>query len=189
MRVVLTGTLAGMLLASAISRPLHRAGGAPTVREWARTGSRSAFVLQAVAYAANDGQKLFVVPILAGIATPLLPAAPRVTAGLIVAVPFAAGAIFGVRRFATTIGSLVRQAPDVTLVSSSASAAMVLGTAALGFPVSMTQTTAGAQVGASITTGVRRIRWDIALRLLQAWVLTLPAAFAVGVALGRAVIR
>lgn len=179
----------GMLVAALLARLVRDAGGSPRVRNWLHTGSRSSLWLQAIAYAANDGQKMLVVPILAGITSPMLPAGPRGAVSLAVALPFAAGAFVGVRRFSSTVGTLVRQAPEVTLVSSAASAGAVLGSAALGLPVSMTQTIAGAQIGAGMATGFRRIRWDIALRLAQAWVITLPAAFAAGAALGSAVIR
>jgi inorganic phosphate transporter, PiT family len=53
----------------------------------------------------------------------------------------------------------------------------VLGTGAVGAPVSMTQAVAGGLVGAGGTRGWSRVRWRAAAQLGVAWVLTLPTAF------------
>ena len=55
---------------------------------------------------------------------------------------------------------------------------VVLGTGALGSPVSMTQAIAGGLVGSAIDRGMGSIRWQTAAHLVAAWLVTLPSAFA-----------
>jgi PiT family inorganic phosphate transporter len=54
-------------------------------------------------------------------------------------------------------------------------AASVLASSAIGVPVSMTQATAGAVVGAVSSKSARRVRWESATRIVAAWLVTLPA--------------
>ncbi len=57
-----------------------------------------------------------------------------------------------------------------------ASGTAVLGCAALGSPVSMTQTIAGALIGAGMTGSSGRVRWHTTLKIVLAWMLTLPVS-------------
>jgi PiT family inorganic phosphate transporter len=47
-------------------------------------------------------------------------------------------------------------------------------------PVSTTHTITGAIVGVGTTNKVRGVRWSVATRVVYAWILTIPAAAAVG---------
>ncbi|MFD0821323.1 inorganic phosphate transporter, partial [Micromonospora zhanjiangensis] len=73
--------------------------------------------------------------------------------------------------------------PDAVVVSELSGAGVVLGTAVLGAPVSMTQSLSGAMVGTGLSRRSRKVRWRGVIRLGRAWLLTLPAAF-VAAALG-----
>ncbi len=146
---------------------------------WFRDAS---FALQALAYATNDGQRMLAVLIVAlragwpgdSLDAPLYAA---------LALAFALGAVLGTRRMAH--GSPAQLAPAGTFERSIASVMAsfaAFSSSLLGIPVSMTQTTSAALVGAHATVGARRVRWEEATKLLTAWVLTLPASAAAGAA-------
>jgi PiT family inorganic phosphate transporter len=61
-----------------------------------------------------------------------------------------------------------------------AGAITLFGLARNGIPVSTTHTITGAIVGVGSVTKLRGIRWGVATRIVWAWVLTIPAAGAVG---------
>lgn len=141
-------------------------------------------VLQAMAYGANDGQKIYAVLVVGAVSS----AAADVPGWQYVAVPvlFSVGTIIGLRRAARALGGsgVLRARPDEETVAALSSAVAVLATAAVGIPVSMTQSVAGALIGSGMTQGTRRVRWRAAARLALAWVLTLPSAGLLALALG-----
>jgi PiT family inorganic phosphate transporter len=135
---------------------------------------RMATVVQAVAYAANDGQKMMAVLAVTslGVTAPALLAAAAL---------FAVGGVVGVGAAAGTLGGqIVRAGPREEVTAQFAASVAVLGSAALGVPVSMTQAVSGGLVGTGMRRGLRQIRWRVAQQLALAWVLTLPSAAAVG---------
>jgi PiT family inorganic phosphate transporter len=175
-RVVLIGIAAPIVGALVAQRLVA----APEVarRQWGTRGlvtlALGATVAQAVAYAANDGQKM-----LAMVA--VTPMGIRAVVVLGVAALFAVGAVVGLRAAAGTLsGALVRGNPHEEVTAQLGAAVAVLSSAALGVPVSMTQAVAGGLVGTGMLRGVRQVRWRIAAQLVLAWVLTLPSATAVG---------
>ena len=138
-----------------------------------------AFGLQAVAYAANDGQKIYAV-----LAAGALGAAATVPTWQLAVVPllFAIGGLVGVRRASGVLGAggMVRARPSDEVAAEVSSATAVLASASVGAPVSMTQAVAGSLIGAGVSRGHRSIRWRAAARLGLAWVLTLPSAALLG---------
>jgi PiT family inorganic phosphate transporter len=54
-------------------------------------------------------------------------------------------------------------------------------------PVSMTQSVAAGLVGAGVSQGRRRVRWQYTVPVLTSWVVTLPASFTVAALAGFAV--
>lgn len=179
---LLGGALALFLRSSPLLGPRRQYGPG-----WLHIVHWLSFALQAVAYAANDGQKMYAV-LAAG--TLGAAAAGGVPAWHLLAVPplFALGAVLGVRRAARTLGGggVLRTRPRDEVGAELSSAVVVLGSAAGGIPVSMTQAVAGSLIGAGMTKGTRRVRWRAAARLALAWVLTLPTSAALGAALGAA---
>lgn len=151
-----------------VSVPLHR-----RVRRWHVIG----FSLQCLAYGANDGQKMLAV---------LAVAAGTVAGGdvelvdwqlVTIGVGFLVGAVIGLPRFARTLGrGVVPVRPPDAVITELAASSVVLGTAAVGSPVSMTQSISGALVGAGVSHGSGRIRWREVSRIVTAWLLTLPSA-------------
>jgi inorganic phosphate transporter, PiT family len=145
-----------------------------------------AFVVQCVAYAINDGQKMVAVAAVAGLALTghltLLDGGNAVMEAVtlaVIAVVFVAGMLSTVRSVSQRIGlDLVPVAPLDAVVAQYASAAAVLASSAVGVPVSMTQSVAAGLVGASGSRGMRRVRWHSVTRIAAAWMVTLPAAAA-----------
>ncbi|HEX6967996.1 MAG TPA: inorganic phosphate transporter [Micromonosporaceae bacterium] len=152
-----------------------------------RLAHLAAFCGQSLAYAANDGQKIYAV---AGVALAaahdaagLRPPAWPALVGL--AVLFGLGAVASLRRIARgALFGLLPFRPGRLVSAELAAATTVLATGAAGMPVSMTQAMAGGLAGAGASQGVRRVRWQFALPVMAAWLVTLPISLAVGVGVG-----
>jgi inorganic phosphate transporter, PiT family len=178
--------LAGGLLAFAVSRSIALL---PPARQSAARSFRRAHVLSfssiCCAYGANDGQKMLAVYAVAAAAggeiTVVTPGWRQLS---VIGVLFVAGAVVGVRRLASRVGSAILAVRPMHAVAAEFSAATaVLGTATIGAPVSMTQAIVGGLVGTGASDGVRRVRWPAASSVLAAWVATLPLALVIAAAL------
>lgn len=134
-------------------------------------------ILVALAYAANDGQKMIAVAVVAGGAGAASAGRPGLGLLLGLAAAFTLGTLVGMRRSGATLGHGVVAARQSYLASSEVAAATAVGlTGWFGAPVSMTQALAGSLAGSGVTEGLRRVRWRLASRLVLAWVVTFPAA-------------
>jgi inorganic phosphate transporter, PiT family len=133
--------------------------------------------LVALAYAANDGQKMIAVAVVATGAGATAAARPGVGMLVGLALAFALGTLVGMRRSGATLGhGVVAARPSYLAFSEASAAGAVALTGALGAPVSMTQSLAGSLAGSGLNEGLRRVRWRLASRLVVAWVVTFPAA-------------
>ena len=147
-------------------------------------------LIQAAAYAANDGQKMMAVGIVAASASGLSGQGDQLPVVLLalIAVCFSFGAVAGLRPVAGSLGGgVLRQRPRDEISVEFASGVAVLGSAAFGAPVSMTQSIAGGLVGVGVNRGNRQVRWRVAASLALAWIVTLPVSAAVG-ALGGVIV-
>ena len=187
----------GLVLGAGVAAPVvgaaggfimsRAAGHLPSRRPVAgriRAAHVGAFSLQCVAYAANDGQKMFAVLAVATGASgdvTMTPGELALLAGL-----FTVGLIGGLRPAAATLSAeIVPARPPDAVAAEVSSAGAVLASSALGAPVSMTQSLAAALVGAGMSHGPRRVRWRAAGRLSLAWFLTLPGSALLAAALAR----
>ncbi|MGH3328567.1 MAG: inorganic phosphate transporter [Streptomycetales bacterium] len=164
----------GGVAAAGVSRLLPRflAGGA------LGRAHQAGFALECLAYAANDGQKMLAVVAIATVTAS--PADVPVGAIVVMAVLFAAGSVYGLPRAGRSLGGQILAVRPVHAVSAEiAAAGTVLGCAALGAPVSMTQSVAGGLIGAGVTHGPGRVRWHAATKIAVAWLLTLPVSILV----------
>jgi inorganic phosphate transporter, PiT family len=170
------------LLAGHLLRGLSRAGAQAHVLPPLHVAG---YLLQVVAYAANDGQKVLAVLIASG----MFLAGGAAFYGMfgVVLVAFGIGALLGLAPVARRLprGVVSARAVD-SLLAQTASSTAVLLSSAMGTPVSMTQSSAAALVGTDLGEGGHRIRWETAVRIVGAWVLTLPAAAAIGYVAGLA---
>lgn len=182
----------GGVLAFALSRLARHVVAPRGAARFLARAHQATFGLQALAYGANDGQKMLAVGAvalgLAGGAPAGPPNAPPT--GVPTAWPllvgaslaFLVGAMLGLPRYARTVGTIIPLRQPNAVVGEAAAALAVLGTAALGAPVSMTQALTAGLVGTGASEGQGRVRWQVAARIGIAWVVTLPAAVALGAA-------
>lgn len=179
--VAAVAPFAGLAMAVLILRLWHALSRRGSVGRQVRYAQLAGLALQGVAYGTNDGQKMLAVFALA------VPAAiddgrvvPPVWMVLAVGGLFAVGMLLGVRRYGMRLGSTVGAFTPVRAVTTQLSAALaVTGSAAAGAPASMTQSITGALLGSGLGAGMTRIRWDQAVKILVAWVVTVPVALAV----------
>jgi PiT family inorganic phosphate transporter len=91
------------------------------------------------------------------------------------------GTLAGGWRIIHTMGSKITKLQPVGGVAAETGAAIALMTATLiGVPVSTTHAITGAIVGVGATRRLSAVRWGVARQIIWAWVLTIPAAFAIG---------
>jgi inorganic phosphate transporter, PiT family len=176
------------LFAAAGIRIAERIPARRPVRTRLRLGHRLGFALQVIAFATNDAQKMLAV---AAIALPGLVGLddPSLMALLVIGALFLVGAVGGLRRVGRTLSdSVLPMRPPSAVAAELSSGTAVLLSSAVGAPVSMTQSVTGGLLGSSVRTGYRRVRWGVALGVVRAWVVTLPAAF-LGAALFAAAIE
>jgi PiT family inorganic phosphate transporter len=137
----------------------------------------------ALAHGTNDAQKTMGVITLTLITVGLLPArsAPPLWVVVAAGLAIAAGTATGGWRIIQTLGRRISdiQSPQ-GFAAETASTAVILSSAHLGFALSTTQVTTGAVLGAA--TGRHRavVRWRIVARMAAVWLITLPAAAAMG---------
>jgi len=90
------------------------------------------------------------------------------------------GTMTGGWRIVRTLGMGVAKLQPVGGFAAETSGAATLFIATkLGIPVSTTHTIAGAIMGVGSVTKLSAVRWNVANRMLMAWLLTIPCAGAV----------
>jgi PiT family inorganic phosphate transporter len=139
--------------------------------------------LLALAHGANDIQKTTGVITLALIANGTLgiDAKPPLWATLSAAVAIAVGTYAGGMRMLRTAGARIIKMDAAQGFSAQSSGAVVILVATfLGFPISTTHAINGGVMGAGATKRISAARWGIAGNIVTAWLLTLPAAAAIG---------
>jgi PiT family inorganic phosphate transporter len=89
----------------------------------------------------------------------------------------ALGTYLGGWRIVRTMGTKITKLNSVSGSCASLGGAISLGLATLGgIPVSTTHTISGAIVGVGSARRTRDVRWGVAMNLVIAWVLTIPAS-------------
>ncbi len=90
------------------------------------------------------------------------------------------GTLFGGWRIVHTMGTRITRLRPVGGFAAETGGAMSIFIATyFGIPVSTTHTITGAIVGVGATRRLSAVRWNIAGRIVWAWFLTIPAAFAI----------
>ena len=151
---------------------------------WGQIGSAS---LVSLAHGTNDAQKTMGVITLALIAaghwsdTGAVPFWVKVACALAIAL----GTYVGGWRIIRTLGKgLTEITAQSGMAAQSASAAVILASSHLGFALSTTHVATGSIVGVGVgQPGGAGVRWTVAGRMVAAWLITLPAAGAVGAAM------
>ena len=151
-----------------------------------RSGQVVSSSLLALAHGTNDAQKTMGVITLALIANGNLSSENfEVPTWVIVssATAIALGTYSGGWRIIRTMGTrIIKMDPAQGFSAQGAGAATILASSHFGFPLSTTQVIAGGVMGAGAGKRLSAVRWGVAGNLLIAWLLTLPAAAAIGAA-------
>lgn len=91
------------------------------------------------------------------------------------------GTLFGGWKIVHTMGSkITRLTPAQGFCAETGGAITLFAATWLGIPVSTTHTITGAIVGVGSSRRLSAVRWNVASSIVVAWVVTLPAAAAIG---------
>ena len=139
--------------------------------------------LLALAHGTNDAQKTMGVITLALIANGTLGAGADPPLWVIVSSATAIGLgtyIGGWRIIRTTGSRIIKMDAAQGFSAQGAGAAVILASTHFGFPLSTTHVINGGVMGAGAAKRVSAVRWGVAGNIMVAWLLTLPAAAAIG---------
>jgi inorganic phosphate transporter, PiT family len=139
--------------------------------------------LLALAHGTNDAQKTMGVIALALVANGNLDAGADPPSWVVIsaASAIALGTYMGGWRIIKTMGSrIIKMDTAQGFAAQGSGAAVILASSHVGFPLSTTHTISGAVMGAGAAKRVSAVRWGVAGNIVVAWILTLPAAAAIG---------
>jgi PiT family inorganic phosphate transporter len=139
--------------------------------------------LLALAHGTNDAQKTMGVITLALVVNGNLAPDSDPPTWVIVsaATAIALGTYSGGWRIIRTMGTrIIKMDPAQGFSAQGAGAAVILASTHYGFPLSTTQVISGGVMGAGAGKRLSAVRWGVAGNIVAAWLLTLPAAAAIG---------
>ena len=177
----LLGLLLGFGLSLATMWAVHKYRRVERLNRIFRRGQLLSAAAYSLGHGANDAQKTM------GVIFALLIAqneiSPNADVPLWVVLSahssIALGTLTGGWRIVKTMGSkLTRLQPVGGMAAETAAATTLFFVSARGIPVSTTQTITGAIVGVGSSNRISAVRWNVAGRVLWAWVLTIPGAAA-----------
>ncbi|MGA4880093.1 inorganic phosphate transporter [Streptomyces lydicamycinicus] len=171
------------LLATYLAYVITRRTSRRAVGKGFRAGQVGSASLVALAHGTNDAQKTMGVITLALISTGVLShgAGPPWWVVLSAGLAISLGTYAGGWRIIRTMGKQLTdiQAPQGFAAETSATA-VILASSHMGFALSTTQVCTGSILGAGLGRKLAHVRWGVAGRIAVSWLLTLPAAAAVG---------
>ncbi len=140
--------------------------------------------LLALAHGTNDAQKTMGVITLALVANGTIASNDFHVPDWVVASSATAislGTYIGGWRIIKTMGSRIHKMDSAQgFAAQGSGAAVILASSHVGFPLSTTQTISGAVIGSGAAKRLSAVRWGVAGNIVAAWVVTLPAAAAIG---------
>ncbi|MGI8328618.1 inorganic phosphate transporter [Actinomadura scrupuli] len=154
-----------------------------TVGRGFRLGQIASASLVSLAHGTNDAQKTMGVITLTLISAGALSAGASPPLWVIAAAgtAIALGTYLGGWRIIRTLGKGLTDIESPQGFAAEAGAtAVILTSSHLGFALSTTQVCSGSILGAGLGRRLAEVRWSVAARMAVAWLLTLPAAAAVG---------
>ena len=97
------------------------------------------------------------------------------------AASMAAGTALGGWRIIKTVGTdFVKLSPVHGFCAETSSAGVILTASAMGVPISTTHVITAAILGVGLSQGHRKVNWTVGVRIVWAWVLTIPASAVAG---------
>jgi PiT family inorganic phosphate transporter len=139
--------------------------------------------LLSLAHGTNDAQKTMGVITLALIANGNLASDASTPTWVIVsaATAIALGTYSGGWRIIKTVGTrIIKMDAAQGFSAQSSGAAVILAASHFGYPLSTTHVISGGVMGAGAAKRLSAVRWGVAGNMVGAWLLTLPAAGAMG---------
>ena len=175
------GFIIGLVLMVILTWVFRRADRKPLAKTFRRLQVFSAGYM-AFAHGSNDAQKTMGIITLALFSAGVIQTNDvPVWVILVAASALSLGTAVGGWKIMNTMGQrVVELEPIHGFAAETTAASVLIVTAHLGMPVSTTHVISSAIMGVGASRGVRGVRWGVARRILIAWVLTIPAAGAVG---------
>jgi PiT family inorganic phosphate transporter len=156
----------------------------PDGRDGFRWGQIFTSSLVALAHGTNDAQKTMGVITLTLIVAGWQSSAqadPQTWVIFACAITIALGTYVGGWRIIRTLGKgLTDVKPAQGFSAETSTASTILASSALGFALSTTQVASGSVIGSGLGRRGSKVRWRTVGRIMVGWLLTLPAAGAVG---------
>jgi PiT family inorganic phosphate transporter len=178
----LIGLAVGLILTVLIAWLFHRVRRLETLNKGFRRGQLVSAAAFSLGHGANDAQKTMGIILALLIAGGHLPTDADVPLWVVLSAHTAIGlgTLSGGWRIVKTMGSkITRLQPAGGVAAETAAAGTLFFTSAAGIPVSTTHTITGAIVGVGAARRLSAVRWGVASRVVWAWVLTIPGAFAI----------
>jgi PiT family inorganic phosphate transporter len=148
-----------------------------------RLGQIVSASLLSLSHGTNDAQKTMGIIFLALVANGTLAADADVPTWVVIsaATAIALGTYVGGWRIIRTMGTrIIKMDPAQGFAAQGVGATVIMAASHVGFPLSTTHVISGAIMGTGAAKRVSAVRWGVAGNIVVAWVLTLPAAAAVG---------
>jgi PiT family inorganic phosphate transporter len=148
----------------------------PHINVWFKRWQVVVSLIMAIAFGANDGQKIMGMIVLGMLATGFVESFTVPTWVIAYsAATIAVGTLAGGWRLIHTLGGkFYKIRPIHGFGAQVASAIVMLGAAAVGGPVSGSQVVTSAIVGAGSADRIQQVRWSVARNVVVGWLLTLP---------------
>ena len=136
----------------------------------------------AFSHGSNDAQKSMGVITLALVSYGALPTFHIPTWVIFAcAAAMAAGTAMGGWRIIKTVGTdFVELQPVHGFCAETSASAVILTSTAMGIPISTTHVITSAILGVGLSQGKKKVNWGVGIRIVWAWVLTIPASAAAG---------
>lgn len=152
------------------------ASATPRINRWFNRGQLCASILMAIAFGANDGQKIMAMFVLGLIATGY--SHQFIVPNWIIALSaltISLGTLVGGWRIIKTLGGrFYKIRPIHGFGAQIASGTIILSAALLGGPVSGTQVVTSSIIGAGSADRIQKVRWTVTQQILTGWILTIP---------------
>jgi inorganic phosphate transporter, PiT family len=149
-----------------------------------RLGQLASGGLLALSHGTNDAQKTMGVITLALVAHGDIAAKSFAVPDWVVisaASAIALGTFSGGWRIIRTMGTrIIKMDPAQGFAAQGAGSAVILAASHFGYPLSTTHVISGGIMGAGAAKRLSAVRWGVASNIVGAWILTLPAAAAIG---------
>ena len=178
----LIGLAFGLILTLTILWASHRYKRVEKLNRFFRRGQLFSAAAFSLGHGGNDAQKTMGIILALLIASGELPKDADVPLWVVLAAHTAIGlgTLSGGWRIVKTMGSrITRLQPVGGMAAETAAAATLFAASGAGIPVSTTHTITGAIVGVGASRRLSAVRWGVAGRVVWAWILTIPGAFAI----------